>query len=223
MLAVSHRFGDIEVSFDRAKLKLWFELEELKNKLADAAERGDSTLTGNLICSYLSAASDKEKSIFESASWFDVVAAFVDVREINTPKIKFPLFAAKKLEEEREIAWDYAGRSWIMWVHFLASSYGWSVEYISDLEIETGIGLIQEILVEEQLEREWQWSMSEIAYPYNVQTKKSSFVPLPRPIWMRQVDIKIKKIKMRKDMLPMGMINNMSGMGLHGTDEPMYQ
>ena len=100
----------------------------------------------------------------------------------------------------------------------MAKAYGWTEEYISNLEIETGLALIQEAIVDDQLNKEWEWSLTEIAYEYDKGSKTSKFRALPRPDWMGGGKKPPKKTTMLKVMLPVGYIENVSGMGLHGTD-----
>ena len=91
-----------------------------------------------------------------------------------------------------------------MWLHLFAKAYGWSSEYIANLEIEDGVALLQEIIVDNQLQREWEWGMNEMAYPYNQMTKKSEFKPLDRPSWMQKKYEAPKKIKIPIHLIPLG-------------------
>jgi len=68
------------------------------------------------------------------------------------------------------------------------------------------------MLVDDQLEKEWEWSLSELAYSYNSSTKKSEFKELPRPDWMDGKEIEeIKLIKIPKSMMPVGQVVRMDG------------
>jgi len=110
----------------------------------------------------------------------------------------------REKEEERE-RWEYDGRYVIQWIDLLAKEYGWTYDYISNLDINLVAHLIQEILVNDQLEKEWQYSLTEIAYKYDSGSKKSSLVPLNRPYWMRkEADAVIKTTKIKKSLLPHG-------------------
>jgi hypothetical protein len=83
------------------------------------------------------------------------------------------------------------------------SKYGWTLENTENLYFNDAIAYIQEILIDEQLDKEWQWSLSEIAYQYNDALKKSEFKPLPRPSWM----VGMNKIEPPKvERLPVGMM-----------------
>jgi hypothetical protein len=77
---------------------------------------------------------------------------------------------------------------------------------IAELEVEDAFALLQEIETDKQLEREWAWQTNELAYPYNKDTKKSDFHPLPRPAWMRIKAGPPPKTRIPKKMMPVGNI-----------------
>ena len=86
------------------------------------------------------------------------------------------------------------------------------MKYIGGMSIDSVIAYIQEILTEDQLEKEFKWSLSEIAYPYNKSTKKSEFKAMRRPYWMLADAPEIKKIRMLKSLVPVGNVQDISGM-----------
>lgn len=195
--------GGREYEVKRARLRQWFELEKIRGQLHDAAERGETLSVSTILCAYLSAASGLETDVFEAAPWHEVAIAFNLVLNMNRSVIRFPVFE-NTVSSQSKSPWDYADRDWYEWVHLVASRYGWSIEYIAELEIEDGIGLIQEILVDDQLNKEFLWGMSEMAFEYVPATKSSRFRPLPRPNWMQPRHFEPKHIRLRKDMLPVG-------------------
>ena len=70
---------------------------------------------------------------------------------------------------------------------------------------EDALRLIQEILVEEQLEREFWWSMSEASVTYDAQSKTTKPNPLPRPYFMKQAKIaSVPKVKFLISDMPIG-------------------
>ena len=206
------------IEVERAKLRLWFELEDARTKLNEAAGRGDTKAVSLSLCSYLSAASCENIELFQEANWEEVAIAFAEINFLNTPQLHLPLFDYQDKAETNTVSWEYEGRTWYLWVHTLAKAYGWTDEYISALEIETGLALIQETVIDDQLNKEWEWSLTELAYPYDKGSKTSRFNPLPRPDWMGGIAKMPKKTKILKSMLPVCYIENVSGMGLHGTD-----
>ena len=216
-VCVSINGKSIEV--ERARLRLWFDLEDVRSKLEEAVGRGDTQAVSLIICSYLSIASNEDIETFQNAGWEEVAIAFADVLDLNSPRLQFPLFKFKEDRPLDTVSWDYKGRLWYVWAHLLASAYGWTEEYISGLEIESGLAFVQETMVEDQLRKEWEWSLTEMAYEFNKASKTSRYKPLPRPNWMKEIRKAPKKTKMLKSMLPVGVIENLSGIALHGIDE----
>lgn len=191
-----------EIDIDKPKLKQWLQLEDLRKVTQEAVIRKDISRFYKSVLDYLITAFDKEESFFSSLTWQEFFGLFDFISGLCYPEIKFP-FVMKGNKKDEKPDWDYLERTWFYWSNIFAKQYGWTLDQIANLEFQDALGLLQEIMVDEQLEREWAWRLSEIAYPYNEGTKKQQFKPLERPAWM----VKIKeqpKIKMRKDHLPMG-------------------
>ena len=197
--------GGREIEIPRARLRTWFELERIRRKIKEASERGEAATVSDLLCVYLSTASGESEDVFASAPWYETAIAFGLVSALNMSTVNFPLFR-NTVSTGKEVPWNYEGRDWYEWVHVLALAYGWTLDVISELEIEDGIALLQEVLTDEQLDREWMWSMSENAYEYIPSSKKSKFRPLPRPAWMLPLPSMPQSVKIRKDMLPVGKV-----------------
>jgi hypothetical protein len=185
------------------RLRKWIELETYKEKIIEAAEEKQIEFPKYLL-SYLSAAFGVPYKWFEYSNWEKIIYAFY-VCVDKCPQIKLPITipTGEKLKEDD---WSYDGRTWHLYSHIIAKAYGWDLEYISRLSVEDGLAIIQEIMVDEQLEKEFYYGLSEVAYSYDKNTQTSKFVPLPRPNWMRpKVEPeKIKKFSIPANMLPMG-------------------
>lgn len=191
----------MDVTFDRKLLKDWLDLEELRAKILEAAEKGNHAETSAAVVAYLTAASSVS---YEPGAWFEVVKDYENSLKANLPTHSFALLRTR--EKHEKMPWEYEGRTWYYWLHIFSKNYGWSENQIANLDIDTAIGLLQEILITRQEEHEWQWSMTEIAYPYNSSTKKSEFHELPRPDWMKKIVPKPKKMRIRADLFPQGLI-----------------
>lgn len=192
----------MDVKFERKLLKEWLALEEIRAKIIGAAESGkDYAEVSAAVRDYISAACGSE---YKDTVWFETVQNFENALSANSPTKPFPLLKSK--EKGKVMPWEYEGRTWYYWLHIFSKEYGWSEEQIGRLDIDTAIGLLQETLITEQVEHEWQWSLTEIAYPYNEHTKKAEFKELPRPDWMKKIVPKPEKMKIRKDLLPTGRI-----------------
>lgn len=189
----------------------WLELEKLKQDFIEAAENDDFP---QRVFAYLSAAFDAPFK--EGGEWRSTVLSIQKAHEKNFVNITIPIIkdAPKSGPKSgKEADWNYVGRDWHYYSHILAAAYGWSIEYIGDLDVNVAFGHIQEIMTDEQLEHEFTHSLSEIAYRYNKSTKKSDFVPMKRPYWMKPATPQaIKKIRIRKDMIPVGNIEHVSGL-----------
>jgi hypothetical protein len=188
-----------ELTFKRKLLREWLSLDKIREQVLEAAERRNYSEVSLGIEKYVSAVSCVEWKI---ESWFDAVDNFEKAVVANLPTHQFALLRIKVKNEK--LPWEYEGRTWYYWLHMFSSAYGWDENRISTLDIDTAIGLLQEILITEQLDHEWQWGLTELAYPYSETTKKSHFQALPRPEWMKKIIPRVTKI--RKSFMPLGVI-----------------
>ncbi|KKL45509.1 hypothetical protein LCGC14_2354950, partial [marine sediment metagenome] len=107
----------------------------------------------------------------------------------------------------KPVPWDHSERSIIMWIHLIASCYSWSKEDIENLWPEEATAFVQEIIADEQHEREFVHSLSKVAYEYQKSSGKSRYKPLSQPAWMRfRQPIQKKHLitKVPKGLLPVG-------------------
>lgn len=141
---------------------------------------------------------------FEHADWELLVKAFY-LGLSKSPQVELPILSPSD-ERSKDESWDYPDRTWHLYSHMLAKAYGWTLSEISQLRVEEALAKIQEIIVDEQLDREFYYGLSEIAYHYDKNSKVSRFVPLQRPHWMRPKMQPIKKSPIPKSMLPIGNI-----------------
>jgi hypothetical protein len=208
---INIQVGDRTLTATKAHLKLWLQLSDTYEKFLQACEESSYLMMAEAIYEYLDIALG---GIFNwhEAAWFDTVSSFTSLATMNVPNVNIPLMAQKPEKKLDEMPWDYPHRSWYAWAHILAKAYGWTMEYIAEMEIEDALCMLQEIQTQDQLEKEFDWARSEIAYPYNPGTKKAEFKALPRPNWMLPTQKEIKKVMIPRSMLPMGVVENLSGM-----------
>lgn len=194
-----------EFTVERSKFKSWIELENIREKIFHAIEIENTDEVGMYILLYVSTALGIDVSSIETLAWRDIAVAYSTVVSMNYSirLLPFMKFNKKKLDDEREV-WDYDGRIWYLYSHKIATEYGWKLSDISELEVDDAFALIQEILVSEQMNREWEWTLSDKSTGYDEATKKSKFIELPRPDWMKPIPREPKKTKMPKFMLPQG-------------------
>ena len=194
-------------SLKRSKLREWIQLESIKDKTLEHSKRREHEAFSDALCLYVSVYIGIDKEEILSAPWWEVIIIFSDCVGFNQPSIDLPIFRSA-YEKHRKPPWNYEDREWYIWVDNLASNYGWTVNQIAELELDDAFALSQEISTRDQLRMEWEWTRTEVAYPYNSSTKKHHFKPLERPFWMTGVDPKkpVTTTKIPKNMLPVGNI-----------------
>ncbi len=197
--------GDTTYEVSQLRLKKWVQFESLKENINIEAKHGNVDDFSEALLSCVSLCINMSVDKIKDAPWIEVASAYRSCQEINSPSIDFPIFFTSA-RLQKSIGWDYEERHWYVWVHNLARSFGWSLEYIAELYIDDAIALIEEIYVQDQLDKEWEWSHSEIAYS----NKDGKFSPLPRPPWMesgyKNVKEEAMKTKIPKGMMPVGKI-----------------
>jgi len=197
------------ITLTRLKLRGWSRLESLKKDMDDAISKDDYDTYFDKMVEFVEMASSTSEPIdWKSVAWFDFLAIYNMAIQSNVPTIEFPIFRAKQ-EEQKELPWEYDGRSWFFWLNLFSRNYGWSIEQIENLDIDEAIGLYQEIEIDNQMKKEWEWGLTEISYEYNPTTKMSTLRPLPRPEWMKPIAPQVMpKVKMRREHLPVGNVKS---------------
>jgi hypothetical protein len=196
--------GGKEYNVERSTLRQWLQLEDVVNKIKE----GESIAKD--IYSYLSIALGEEID-FSKIPWYVPAEAFADILRINNVKYDFPILRIKT--KDIEYPWDYEGRSFYIWAHLFADNYGWDIKYISKLDVDDAVALVQEISIEEQLHKEWEWSLSERSIKYD-KRGRGKFQPLKRPDWMQlpsqELLKKTEKMKIPIAMIPAGVVVKMN-------------
>jgi hypothetical protein len=193
-----------EYEVTRARLRVWLQLEDIREQIARAADSKDKEGFTASIYSYLSVALSVDID-FSTLPWYEVVEAYLDIVALHRPFFEFPFL--KTAEKQEKVPWDYEGRTWYSWSHMLAEAYSWSLEYIAELNIDDAIAHLQEIATSEQMHREWEWMLSDKSVTYD-KRGKGSFHDLNRPSWMggkeKRTINDVEKTPIKKSMLPVG-------------------
>ena len=201
------------------KFGKWTQLEMIAARIDKAVET-EITKFPQLVIEYVSTALFIPAKYLSGMRWFLLLYLYQYARKLNAPK-KIPLLVDKKAgKKDKPVGWDYDGRNWHYWSHLLAKEYGWELQYIAGMDTNVALAHIQEILTDEQLEREFLWGMSEIAYPYNPSTKKSKFSPLQRPYFMASAAPELKRFKIKRELLPYGDVRDVGGMEKYVQEHP---
>ena len=199
--------GGNTVSIKRSKFKGWIELEGIRENIFKAVERSDVDEIADFILLYLSTALDISVGSLITLPWKEVATAYSIAvsTNYNIRLLPFMKFSKKQLDDERDV-WDYDGRMWYSYANKIADRYKWTLDYIAELEIDDAFSLIQEILVSDQMSKEWEWLLTDKSVGYDEATKKSRYIEFPRPDWMKPIPKPPKKEKIPKFMLPVGNI-----------------
>lgn len=189
----------------RLALGDWCKLEEIKKEIDEAVSKNDYELVFSKMVKFVETALCQSAPIdWNKLPWFEFAEVYSKTVEVNSPTIEFPVLRNAK-SDNKKLPWEYDGRSWYFWLSLFAKNYGWRQDEIYQLDLDTAIGLYQELAIDDQLMKEFHYGLSEIAYPYNKGTKKSEYKPMPRPSWMLPiVPTQLPIIRMKRDHLPVG-------------------
>lgn len=197
----------VKVNPRRLTLRGWASLDDLRRSIDKSAKEENWSAIPDLIFRTIELCVDN----FDRESfWMDAAQLYDESIKANEPTKQFPILTTK--DKSKPLPWEYEGRSWFFWLHTLAKNYGWGAEEIGKLDLDDAIGLYQETLIDDQLDKEWDYGLSEIAYPYNSSTKKSVFKPMERPSWMKPIAPKntpVRKTKIPVASMPIGNIVNL--------------
>ena len=194
----------------KVNFRRWAELEDKKYLFIQAVEDSNPNFS-HLLVDYLSTALYFNVD-FSKVFWEDTVKAFYEIHSVTSSVRKIPLTSRKSDKKNKKDTWDYSGRLWYVYCDAIASAYGWNEKVVAKLDVNDALAYIQEIFTNQYLDKEFLWSTTEIAYEYNKTTKKSKYVPLPKPYWMLpeiKDDKKRKSIAIPKSLLPVGNVINL--------------
>jgi hypothetical protein len=193
----------VSYSVERAKLKRWIGLGRIQDEIQQAVARKDASEVASNLCLYVSTACNVSVEEIQDAPWIEITNAYMACFLVNTIGLRLPMFQISS-KDESTMPWNYDGRTWYGYVHTFSKEFGWSIEYIAELDVDDAFALIQEITVSDQMHREWEWSLSDKSVTRDEATGKYKFVPLTRPHWMQEVPKLPEKTKIPKAFLPVG-------------------
>lgn len=192
------------------KFREWIDLEDRRIEIDGASDKTTDEFP-KLVVKFLSDALALPRWVWARLPWMEVWAAYLGVSVTLSFKGYLPIVSLPTDEKYSKPVWDYPHRSWYFYANLIAKHYGWSLEYIGNLPVFAGMALVQEILLSEQTEREFLWSMSEASVNYDQKTQTTKPNPLPRPYWMKQAKpdepLPIPKIKIPTHLMPIGVVN----------------
>ena len=189
---------------ERGRLGVHLELGEILDLYQEEVKARSSGGVRRALTSYLGVGTKLNSKAVESLSFVEAGEAFLRLQSFNQLRF-FPPFLSGEDEprpDREALPWDYKGRDLHIWIHTLASTYGWSREEILGLVPEEAVIYIQEIMLDDQFKREWEYGLSGQGHIYNQRTRTSHFRPLIRPSWMVRKEPTV--VKMPKSLMPVG-------------------
>jgi len=203
---------ELNKQITRKKFKQWFMLDDLKGKVLDCFHSDDNKFSEYIIEYVKMAYEIEDSTMLSDLPWWEIADAFSRASIVNLTTLQLPMLLKREVKKKdiKEVtyAWDYPERAWYFILHQFLYNYKWIPETVENLDVDDALALLQEINISDQLEKEFLYSLSEIAYPYDKARKLNVFKPMERPEWMKEF-VKIlppKKVKIRKDMMPVGLI-----------------
>lgn len=202
------------MAVERGRLGAHLLLGGLLDQCQEAVEARENEEVARVLHAYLAVAiGKKDQEAQEDLRFLEFGTAIIKLRELNRLHF-YPPFMESEGTETDPPPWSYEGRGITIWVHRLASTYGWSREEILDLVPEEAVVYLQEIMLDAQFQKEWEWSLSPRSQAYNKVTKQTHHQPLPRPGWMTKREPQIVSIPV--SALPMGVVIDLGGAGVPG-------
>jgi len=208
--------GGRVIKVSRARLGLFLRLERRLREARQAIKNHDVGSLINSIRSYLELAIGEEVDPLD-CNWAEFFSAFILLVSLNRIPSHIKALTARDHRRSRPPPWDHPDRTYVLWIHLIATNYGWSREEIENLWPEEAAAFVQEILIDEQTKREWEYFLSPIAHPTD-KRGKDMFKPLPRPLWMQE-GARVKKMKIPRKLLPSGRIIDLSGVTPEDLDD----
>lgn len=192
------------------KFKEWIDLEDQRIEIDGASDRTTDEFP-QLVMGFLSGALRVPRWVWARLPWTEVWAAYLGVSTSLSFKGYLPIVSLTTDEKFNKPIWDYPRRMWYFYANLISDHYGWSLEYIARLPVFDGMALIEEILLSDQMDREFLWSMSEASVLYDDKSKTTRPNPLPRPYWMKQAKPDepppIPRFPVSARTLPIGNVN----------------
>lgn len=183
---ITIRLGGRERRIPRARLGRFLDLQAVENRLDEAVKDQDTGGIADALFQYLQVVLPSlDAGEFFEWPWWEVVRAYQEVKLQNTlPDMEQFAILIHRERGGRQPPWHYEGRSKLALLNIFARAYHWTLDQIERLWPEQAIALLQEIVADQVYEREFYYSLSEVAYRYDRATKKYRYQPFRRPSWM---------------------------------------
>lgn len=170
---------------ERSRLGNHLRLSHLLVLIQQAIQKPDGTKAAHLVKRYLLLAGVPENLVNQTPG-APLLQAFVLVSEFNSIQVELPWMRTDIPHKRERTVFEpgYDGREWALWIHRLATRYGWTRDYIFNLWPEEAAIYLTEVYLSEWEEMEADRRLSEVSYKYDRFTKTARFIELEKPYWM---------------------------------------
>lgn len=158
-----------------------YALESLNSKIKEFMDRG-LYATVDLMMEWLYQATGFNEFWLDKQDPVELADVFSILVELNAPRGVLPWMTHKSPESKTKSSIDYPNRSLVGIVDMIASEYHWDEEYILNLPPEAVWCYVQEILLSRHKKREFEYSLSDVAYDKKGQYKDYQKLPWDRSI-----------------------------------------
>lgn len=196
------------VSISRLRFDGFIQLKSLEARLVEAFGKSDASTVALCFDKYI-ATSTKEP--IGGRDVFVLFAAIFNLNSLRSTMSFMEIVDPKQKKEE--VPWDYPNRAYAVIVHKIAVAYHWSRQEILNLWPDEVFCYMQEILNDDWQAQSWEWEMAGFGWvpEKNGSSRRNAF---PTPVWAQPRTKLPEKVKMKKEFLPLGNVQDLGGFGL---------
>lgn len=171
--------GGEDYQIPRQGLGGHYALESLTAQIQEHMEKGLYETVDRMM-EWLHFATGFSESWLVEQDPIELAEVFSILVGLNVPKDNLPWMSHVPAGSKESTA-DYQNRRLAALVHLLASEYHWSEDYILDLPPEAVWCYIQEILISNHDQREWEYNLSQVGFDKQGNKKEYPGLPWERP------------------------------------------
>ena len=190
--SIQQKLGGESFTLHRRGLGHHYAMQDVVRQIQQVS---DETII-DLIFQFLRYATDFNEAFLNGLSPVEFAELFSSSYELNLPKEPM-LWMQFKSKESKSESTDYTNRRLSTLVHLLAEYYHWTDDYIMQLPPESVYCYAQEILLARHEDREFRYSLSEVAYD-----KNGKYKPYDKLPWDTEYVTKLSKEEPTKAALP---------------------
>jgi hypothetical protein len=209
--SVSILLNGQELEVRRANLGLHYRLSVILDQWQEARRNHYHKRAVELTISYVALATGSDIETISKAKPSEVLVAHAVLAALNRASDSLPFMLVERSKTEYQ--YDYEHRGLASWVAGLAAHYGWTAGYVlEELSPEEAACYLQEALIQDHEDKEFQYKLSEVAYKIEGKgnSARTKLIPFPKPGWMAK---KMPAVRIPKTWVPQGNVIDASNFG----------